>query len=593
MAVAGDSVYASRPHDFYQRRGWPMQQKHTFVGASKTVRGRMMKWSGACLALLAANTISLGADAGAGRVLFRQQCTVCHTAEPDDKGGAQGPALNGIYGKLAASNSTFAYTRALRDSKLTWDSATLTRFLSAPSAVVPGTAMVNAVTDKNERDNLVAYLQSVKDVVTTATPAVAAAGQADWRNDRPGRVHRVDARNLSAPFATQSSRNNPKVVDRPPGAQLALPPGFKVEVFAKQLDAPRRMLVASNGDVLVSELRGGRISLLRAAAGGAVAASSQVFIDGLKQPFGIAFYPDAIQPKWLYIAETHRIVRVPYATGDQRARSAPEVVAELPSGQGHFTRDLIFSKDGKRMFVAVGSMSNVAETMPRKSAAEIKAWDAEHGLGAAWELETNRAAVLVYDMGSKQGKTFATGLRNCVSLAIEPKTQDLWCTVNERDLLGDDLVPDYSTRVKQGGFYGWPWYYLGNNEDPRLKGDRPDLLGKAIVPDVLYQAHSAPLQLTFYTATSGNAAFPADYVGDAIVAFHGSWNRNLRTGYKLVRVRMKDGIPTGEYQDFMTGFIVDDGNVWGRPVATAIMNDGSLLVSDDAANQIYRVSYGH
>jgi glucose/arabinose dehydrogenase len=269
------------------------------------------------------------------------------------------------------------------------------------------------------------------------------------------------------------------------------------------------------------------------------------------------------------------------------------VVTEVPGGRGHYTRDMVFSKDGKYMFVTIGSMSNVAETMPKKTATEIKVWEAEYGLGATWEQETNRAAVLVYEVGSNQGKTFATGLRNCVSLAIEPKTQDLWCTVNERDLLGDDLVPDYSTRVKQGSFYGWPWYYLGNNEDPRLKGDRPDLLGKAIVPDVLFQAHSAALHLNFYTAASGSAAFPADYVGDAIVALHGSWNRSFRTGYKLVRVRMKDGVPSGEYEDFMTGFIVDDGNVWGRPVATAIMNDGSLLVSDDAANQIYRTYYTH
>jgi glucose/arabinose dehydrogenase len=237
-------------------------------------------------------------------------------------------------------------------------------------------------------------------------------------------------------------------------------------------------------------------------------------------------------------------------------------------------------------------MSNVAETMPKKNAAEVKAWDAEHGLGAAWGQETNRAAVLVYDVGGdKRGKMFATGLRNCVSLARHPATDDLWCTVNERDLLGDDLVPDYSTRVREGGFYGWPWYYLGNHEDPRLKGERPDLAGKALMPDLLYQAHSAALHLTFYPATSGRSAFPAEYVGDAIVALHGSWNRGFRTGYKLVRARMKNGLPTGDYEDFLTGFIVDDGNVWGRPVATAVMQDGSLLMSDDAGDRIYRISY--
>ncbi len=548
---------------------------------------------GMCLMLLAAGPDAYSADVNAGRTVFRQQCTICHTAEPDDKGGAQGPALNGTYGKQAASTSSFAYTRALRDSRLTWNAATLASFLEAPTTVVPGSSMVNAVVDKNDRDNLVAYLQSLKDVVAAATAVTAVTDQAEWRKDKPGRVHRIDAAKLAMPFATPTVRNNPKLVERPSDANLALPPGFKVEVFAKGLEGPRRMLVAANGDVLVSETRGGRISVLQPAAGGAIAASSQVFVDGLKQPFGLAFYPDSNKPEWLYVAENHRIVRFPYRTGDKQARGAPEVVTEVPGGRGHYTRDMVFSKDGKRMFVTIGSMSNVAETMPKKTAAEIKVWEAEYGLGATWEQETNRAAVLVYEAGSNQGKTFATGLRNCVSLAIEPKTQDLWCTVNERDLLGDDLVPDYSTRVKQGGFYGWPWYYLGNNEDPRLKGDRPDLLGKAIVPDVLFQAHSAALHLSFYTAASGSAAFPADYVGDAIVALHGSWNRSFRTGYKLVRVRMKDGVPSGEYEDFMTGFIVDDGNVWGRPVATAIMNDGSLLVSDDAANQIYRTYYTH
>ena len=252
----------------------------------------------------------------------------------------------------------------------------------------------------------------------------------------------------------------------------------------------------------------------------------------------------------------------------------------------------LFSPNGKRMYVAVGSTTNVAEQMPKKSMADIKAWEAEHGLGALWDLEADRAAVLVYEVGSdKPGKIFAAGLRNCVSVTLQPKTNDLWCTVNERDLLGDDLVPDYSTRVKQGGFYGWPWYYLGDNEDPRLKGERPDLRGKNIMPDVLFQAHSAALHLTFYPKGSGDAAFPAEYTGDAIVAFHGSWNRNFRTGYKLVRIRMKNGVPSNEYEDFLTGFIVDDGNVWGRPVATTVMKDGSLLVSDDGANQIHRIYY--
>jgi glucose/arabinose dehydrogenase len=293
----------------------------------------------------------------------------------------------------------------------------------------------------------------------------------------------------------------------------------------------------------------------------------------------------------------NRVVRYAYKVGDLKASGVPEVVvAELsPVGGGHFTRDVAFSPDGKRMFVSVGSQSNVAEDMPKKTPAEVKAWEAQHGLGATWGNEENRAAVRVYDVSdkldpNKAGKTFATGIRNCVSLTVQPKTGDLWCTTNERDMLGDDLVPDYSTRVKEGGFYGWPWYYMGKYEEPRLKGDRPDLAGKAIVPDVPYQAHSAAVNLLFYTATSGASAFPKEYVGDGFAVLHGSWNRAFRTGHKVVRVKMKNGVPTGEYEDFLVGFIADDGNSWGRPVAIVVASDGSMLLADDGANLIYRIS---
>ena len=211
---------------------------------------------------------------------------------------------------------------------------------------------------------------------------------------------------------------------------------------------------------------------------------------------------------------------------------------------GHYTRDLVFSPDGKRMFISVGSLSNVAEDLPKKSPAEIKSWEADHGLGAAWGDEANRADVLVFDVGSSNpGKPFATGIRNCVALAMQPGTGDLWCTVNERDALGDNLVPDYSTRVKAGAFYGWPWYYMGDHEDPRHKDARPDLAGKTTTPDVPYQAHSAAVGFTFYTATSGRSAFPAEYVGDAFAVFHGSWNRANRTGHKIVRVPIEERRP--------------------------------------------------
>jgi hypothetical protein len=419
-----------------------------------------------------------------------------------------------------------------------------------------------------------------------------AADIADWRIDAPGRTHRIDPAALPAPYATPGASNPPNLVARPPHARLLLPAGFRIEVFASNLQGPRKMLPAPNGDVFVSEFSGGRISLLHPDRDGRHAARSDVYVQGLRQPFGLAFYPNAGQPQWLYVAETNRIIRYAYRTGDLKPRAEAEVVAELPSGGGHSTRDIAFSRDGARLFVSVGSGSNVAENMSKKPPAEIQVWQSGHAIGSAWDQETDRAAVLVRDVNSHEPlKVYATGLRNCVSLTVQPGTGDLWCTVNERDMLGDNLVPDYSTRVRAGGFYGWPWYYLGPNEDPRLKGDRPDLAGKVIVPDVLYQAHSAALNLTFYAASTGKSAFPAQYVGDAFAVFHGSWNRSTRTGHKIVRVHMNHGVPTGDYEDFLTGFIVDDAHAWARPVATTELADGSLLLSDDGANLIYRISY--
>jgi glucose/arabinose dehydrogenase len=468
--------------------------------------------------------------------------------------------------------------------------------------------MVIAVPDESDRENLIAYFQDLgrtQSAADTASKAGAAAGvsgipvpaatelSADWRLDAPGRLHRIDLPSLPPPFATPSAGNSPNVIARPAAAALALPPGFHVETFATHLKNPRKMLVAPNGDILVSETNGGRISVLHPTADGTRAAGADVYLKGLRQPFGLAFYPDADHPRWLYIAETNRVTRYAYRTGDVKPSGGAEtVIPQLPSGGGHFTRDIAFSPDGTQLFVSVGSASNVADSMSKKTPDEIKAWDLEHGLGAAWDQETNRAAVLVFDAAAPAStKIYATGLRNCVGLTVQPASGALWCTTNERDALGDDLVPDYSTRVSRGGYYGWPWYYLGSNEDPRLKGDRPDLRGKALVQDVLYQSHSASLTMTFYTASAGKSAFPASYVGDALVAFHGSWNRSLRTGYKLVRVHMRNDQPTGDYEDFLTGFIVDNGHVWGRPVATAELKDGSLLLSDDGADVIYRISY--
>jgi glucose/arabinose dehydrogenase len=545
------------------------------------------------LAALAA-TPTLAADSAAGKAAFKQQCSLCHTAEPGDNGGAQGPDLTGVFGRKAASHPRFSYTSAMKSSGLTWDAATLNRFLESPTTVVPGSSMVIPLTEAAVRENVIAYFQSVQNVAQApAASESPVKGEADWKNDKPGRLHRIDVARLPPPFDTPAARNSPRVVRRPADAQLALPAGFHIEVFARKLGGPRRMLVASNGDVLITETQAGRVSVMRPSADNSKADSVTVYARGLRQPFGITFYPNAQNPQWLYVAETHRITRYAYQTGDQKARGPAEVVVvELPAGGGHFSRDLVFSPDGKRMFVSVGSASNVAESMSKKTPAQIEAWEAEHGLGAAWDKETNRAAVLAFDVDSpKPGRIFATGIRNCVSLAVQPVTGDLWCTTNERDLLGDDLVPDYSTRVREGGYYGWPWYYMGKYEDPRLKGERPDLAGKAIVPDVPLQAHSAADNLVFYTATSGSSAFPAEYVGDAFIVLHGSWNRAFRTGHKIVRARIRNGVPTGEYEDFLTGFIQDDGNAWARPVAAAVMNDGSLLMSEDGNDLVYRISY--
>jgi glucose/arabinose dehydrogenase/cytochrome c2 len=548
---------------------------------------------------LVASPPAFSADASAGKTLFRQRCTVCHTAESGDSGGAQGPSLIGVLGRPAASAPQFSYTQALHDSKLTWDAATLKRFLGAPGAVVPGTSMALAVSDEADRDNLIAYFQSVSSLASAAPQAIvvpaSSVQSANWRSDAPGRQHRIAVASLPPPFATPSSRNSSSVVPKPADATLALPPGFQVEPFATGLAGPRKMLIAPNGDVLVTEISGGRVTVLHPTPDGRRAGGTDVYLKGLKQPFGLAFYPNAQNPQWLYVAETNRVTRYAYQVGDVKPRGETQIVIpQLPSGVGHSTRDIAFSSDGKQLFVSVGSGSNVADTMSKKTPAEIKSWEAQHGLGAAWDIETDRAAVLVFDAAAPGASTlYASGIRNCVSLTVQPANGALWCTTNERDAIGDDLVPDYSARVKRGSFFGWPWYYMGSNEDPRLKGERPDLAGHVSVPDVLYQAHSAALSMTFYEASNGKSAFPAAFVGDAFVGFHGSWNRSLRTGYKLVRVHMKNGEPTGDYEDFLTGFVVDDGHVWGRPVATAELKDGSLLMSEDGGNVIFRIFYSH
>ena len=423
----------------------------------------------------------------------------------------------------------------------------------------------------------------------------APAGEAEWKKDAPGVVHRVDLDKLPEPFATPSAMNFPTVVPRPADAELKLPPGFSIEVYLTGLTAPRNMQVAPNGDVLLAETNAGRIKVLRPSADGSTATPT-VFAQGLAQPYGIAFYPSADNPEWVYIAEVNRVVRYAYKPGDTVASSVPEVVIPQlsPVGGGHFTRDIVFSKDGSKLYVSVGSQGNIfADSIVKKTPAEVQAWEREHGLGAPWGLEENRAMVRVYDMRSNdtEGRTFATGLRNCVGMTMQPATGDIWCAVNERDQLGDDLVPDYVTRVKEGAFYGWPWYYMGDNEEPRMAGDRPDLVGKVTRPDVPFTSHSAATNIQFYNATRGDSLFPEEYRGVGFAVLHGSWNRGHRTGHKIVTIPMKDNVPTGEYVDFLTGFITPDNGAWGRPVAVQVLKDGSMLLADDGANLIYRISY--
>jgi hypothetical protein len=415
----------------------------------------------------------------------------------------------------------------------------------------------------------------------------------DWRSDAPGVVRKIAPGDVPMPNG-KFGVSPPADAPRPEGAEPKTLPGFTVAPFAKVKDA-RLIRTAPNGDIFVAATDAGTIEVLRAADGAAKPSVMKTFAKGLDRPFGIAFYPVGPNPKWVYVANVDSVVRFPYQSGDLEARGSAETVAPSLTAdkRGHSTRDIVFTPDGKRMLVSVGSGSNVAEEMGKKTPEETKAWAEANPLGATWGKERDRADVLSFDPVGHDKQIFATGIRNCVGLAIQPGDGDVWCSTNERDLLGDNLPPDYATRVKPHGFYGWPWYYIGDHEDPRRKGERPDLAGKAIIPDVLFQAHSAPLEITFYTSRSGVAAFPAEYRGDAFVALHGSWNRAKRTGYKVVRLKLKNGVPTGEYEDFLVGFVADDKGVWGRPVGVTVAHDGALLVADDGGDMIWRVAYGH
>lgn len=373
----------------------------------------------ALVALLVAVPVpSFGADAVAGRTHFRAQCTLCHSAEAGDNGGAQGPNLQGVLGRKAGSGADYGYSAALKNSGIVWDSASLQSFLANPSGVVPGTTMVVPVPSAVDRENLAAYFTAVKEGIlpveqtatlparTAAAAGTGTAGAAasksmeaganalapvsfpaapDWKMDAPGRVHRVDLRTLPAPFATSSVRNVPRVVPKPEGAKLAVPPGFHVGVFAEGLTGPRSMLLAPNGDVILAETKAGTLKVLRPAADGKTATAT-VFASGLQQPYGLAFYPSAGSPRWLYVAEVNRVVRYAFKEGSTAALDVPEVVIPQlsPVAGGHYTRDIAFSPDGKQLYVAVGSLSNFAEKMAKKTVEEAGRWQVQEGLGAAW-----------------------------------------------------------------------------------------------------------------------------------------------------------------------------------------------------------------
>jgi glucose/arabinose dehydrogenase len=396
-----------------------------------------------------------------------------------------------------------------------------------------------------------------------------------WTSDAPGVRRKITVQDLPPPSSNILAINRARVVDRPTGAQPRVPAGFKIELYASSFRDPRFLLTAPNGDIFVVESRANQIKVLRDANGDGKPDVTEAFSErDLNKPFGIAFYPPVGDPRFLYVANTDGVIRFPYRNGDLKARGPAEKLgahlsggaAHLRSG-GHWTRDIVFSPDGTKMYVSIGSRSNDSDSAS----------------------EAERARIFEFNPDGTDQKVFAWGIRNAVGIAFRPGSNELWMSTNERDEIGEDLPPDYISSVRRGGFYGWPWFYIGNHSDPRHKGKQAELADKVIVPDVLVQAHSATLNLCFYTGDQ----FPAEYKGDIFAAFHGSWNRMKRTGYKVVRVPFdhSTGKARGEYEDFVTGFVSPDGKVWGRPVGITVAKDGSLLICEDGNGTIWRVSY--
>jgi glucose/arabinose dehydrogenase len=499
------------------------------------------------------------ASAGAGKPLYHLRCARCHGET--GRGSGNIPALRAEEIRKATPGEMFWF---------------ITK--GDPKREMPSWAKLPA----DQRWKIVSYVKS--DYLQKGSPGATAASVVqsaalnlrspnapftDFRYEAPGMGRRISVSDLPKPFMTKSSDNGPDVVARPGDAWPQAPAGFKVDLYAAGLENPRLLRAAPNGDIFLAESDAGRIRVFRGMGSDGKPEQMQVFATKMKRPYGIAFYPPGPDPQWVYIGCENEVVRYPYKNGDMAARGNSEHLVSLPT-DGHWTRSIEFSPDGKTMFVAVGSRSNVddPDTTPE---------------------EKSRADILAFDPDGKNMRIYAYGIRNAGGgLAVDPKTGALWCSVNERDELGDNLVPDYITHVEDGGFYGWPWWYMGGHQDPRHKGKHPELKDKAIVPDVLLQPHNASLGITFYQGKQ----FPSEYQGDIFAGQHGSWNKAARTGYEVIRVPLhQSGKASGDYQDFLTGFVLPSGQVWGRPVAVAVAADGSLLVSDDGSNSIWRVSY--
>jgi glucose/arabinose dehydrogenase len=385
-----------------------------------------------------------------------------------------------------------------------------------------------------------------------------------------------DKLQLPAPFATPSARNNSKVIGWPKGKMPTAAPGFEVSLFAENLDNPRQAYVLPNGDILVVEATrewpgradrpeksGNRITLFRDTNKDGKPDVREVFLTGLNMPHGMLLVGN-----WFYVGNTDGVMRYPYRAGQTKIEGKGEKILDLPDG-GHYTRNLIADRAGCKIYIALGSASNVDEEN-------------------AWEKDQRRAGIVEINPDGSGARIFANGLRNPVGMDWEPQTNVLWTVVNERDLLGDDLVPDYLTSVKEGAFYGWPFSYFGQNEDPRKKGQRPDLVAKAIKPDYAVGSHVAALGLAFYRGK----AFPRRYQGGAFIGMHGSWNRSKMVGFKVAFVPFENGKPAGPMEDILTGFIADESKfeAYGRPVGVTELPDGSLLVADDSGGKIWRVT---